>query len=40
MENNQDEVLREVTQSEYKYGFHSDIETETVPKGLNPEIIR
>jgi len=40
MENNQDEVLREVTQSEYKYGFYTDIETETIPKGLNEEIIR
>jgi Fe-S cluster assembly protein SufB len=40
MENNQDEVIREVTQHEYKYGFHSDIETDTIPKGLNEDTIR
>lgn len=40
MENNQEEVLREVTQSEYKFGFYTDIETETIPKGLNEDIIR
>ncbi len=40
MENNQDEVLREVTQSDYKYGFITDIETDTIPKGLNEDVIR
>jgi Fe-S cluster assembly protein SufB len=40
MENKQDEVIREVTQNEYKYGFHSDIETDTIPKGLNEDVIR
>ena len=40
MENNHEEVIREVTQNEYKYGFYTDIETDTLPKGLNEDIIR
>ncbi len=40
MENNHDEVIREVTQNEYKYGFYTDIETDTLPKGLNEDIVR
>lgn len=40
MENNHEEIIKEVTQNEYKYGFHSDIETDTLPKGLNEDIIR
>jgi len=39
MENNHDEVLREVTENEYKYGFFTDIETDTLPKGLNEDIV-
>ncbi|BDD10214.1 Fe-S cluster assembly protein SufB [Fulvitalea axinellae] len=34
------EILEEVTGSEYKYGFTSDIEQESAPKGLNEDIIR
>jgi len=34
------QILDEVTQSEYKYGFFTDIETEFAPKGLNEDIIR
>ena len=34
------ETLEIHTQSEYKYGFTSDIETETLPKGLNEDIVR
>ncbi len=33
-------VIEEVTSSEYKYGFYTDIETETAPKGLNEDTIR
>ncbi len=40
MAENQDQVLNELTQSEYKYGFVSDIEQELAPKGLNEDIIR
>ncbi len=33
-------TLEAHTQSEYKYGFTSDIEMDTLPKGLNEEVIR
>ncbi|MEK9753030.1 MAG: Fe-S cluster assembly protein SufB [Rhodospirillaceae bacterium] len=32
--------IREVTDEKYKYGFVTEIETETAPKGLNEDIIR
>ena len=34
------ETLNVVTNSEYKYGFTSDIDTEIVPPGLNEDVIR
>jgi len=34
------EHLKQLTETEYKYGFTTDIETETFPKGLNDDIIR
>jgi len=37
-ENNK--ILEEVTSSEYKYGFVTDIETELAPMGLNEDIVR
>ncbi len=40
MEKDQDKIISEVTSGEYKYGFHSDIETEKIPKGLNEDVIR
>jgi len=40
MKTDQDKILIDVTKSEYKYGFFTDIETETVPRGLNEDIIR
>lgn len=33
-------VLDELTTSEYKWGFVTDIESETAPKGLNEDVIR
>lgn len=33
-------VIEEAANSEYKYGFTSDIETEIVPPGLNEDVIR
>ena len=33
-------TLEDLTQGEYKYGFVTDIEAYTVPRGLNEEIIR
>jgi Fe-S cluster assembly protein SufB len=35
-----DNILEELTQSEYKYGFISDIEADSAPKGLNEDIVR
>ncbi len=40
MANDQDKIIDEVTNSEYKYGFYTDIETETIPKGLNEDVVR
>ena len=33
-------IIEDVTGSEYKYGFVTDIETEKAPKGLNEDIVR
>ena len=35
-----DEILDEVTASEYKYGFVTDIESDTMAAGLNEDVIR
>lgn len=32
--------IEDFTDSEYKWGFHTDVEQETAPKGLNEDIIR
>jgi Fe-S cluster assembly protein SufB len=34
------EILEELTNSEYKHGWVTDIETDSAPKGLNEDIIR
>ena len=34
------ETVAELTQGEYKYGFVTDIEAETAPKGLNEDTVR
>ncbi len=36
----QEKILNEVTGSDYKFGFQTDIDTETIPKGLNEEVVR
>ncbi len=36
----QDKILSEVTQGEYKYGFFSDIETDIIDRGLNESVVR
>ncbi len=36
----QDQILEELSTSEYKYGFVTDIEQEFAPKGLSEDIIR
>ncbi|MFC2136535.1 Fe-S cluster assembly protein SufB [Bacteroidota bacterium] len=40
MVSDQDKIIHEVTQSEYKYGFTTDIESDIIPKGLNEEVVR
>ncbi|MBX7225731.1 MAG: Fe-S cluster assembly protein SufB [Chitinophagales bacterium] len=37
---NENELLEEITSSEYKYGFVTDIENESAPKGLTEDTIR
>ena len=36
----EDRIIREVTNADYKYGFTSDIETEYIPKGISEETVR
>ncbi len=38
--NTENDVLDEVVNSDYKYGFISDIEQEIAPKGLNEDVVR
>ncbi len=34
------ETLREITNQDYKYGFVTDVEMETIPRGLNEDVVR
>lgn len=34
------ELLEEITSTEYKYGFYTDIEADEIPAGLNESVIR
>ncbi len=36
----QDKILSEVTGSDYKFGFQTLIETDTIPKGLDENVVR
>ena len=36
----ENKVLEEVTTSEYKYGFYTDIENDAIPPGLNEDVVR
>ena len=40
MESDPNKIIGEVTQSDYKYGFVTDIETEYAPKGLSEDTVR
>ncbi|MDR3061813.1 MAG: Fe-S cluster assembly protein SufB [Dysgonamonadaceae bacterium] len=40
MEDNQNDILDELKNREYKYGFVTNVETDYVPKGLSEEIVR
>lgn len=34
------DIIEDITSGEYKYGFHTDIETDIIPKGLNEDVVR
>ena len=36
----EDILLEEVTSAEYKYGFTTNIESDTIPKGLTEKVVR
>ncbi len=40
MQDQTDKILTDVTQNEYKYGFVTNVDTDTIPKGLTEETIR
>src|ERR1700741_713470 len=40
MASEQNEILEQQINSEYKYGFVSDIESDNAPKGLSEDIVR
>ncbi len=40
MSTDNDRIITEITENDYKYGFVTDIETETIPKGLSEDVIR
>lgn len=40
MPEEQDDILEKITNSDYKYGFVTDIEADSAPKGLNEDIVR
>jgi Fe-S cluster assembly protein SufB len=35
-----EDIIKDITSSDYKYGFTSDIESEAIPKGLSEEVVR
>ena len=36
----EEQLLEEVTTSEYKYGFTTKVESDTIEKGLSEEVIK
>lgn len=36
----EDDLREELKTKEYEYGFYTDIESETFPKGLNEDVVR
>ncbi|MBB72393.1 MAG: Fe-S cluster assembly protein SufB [Legionellales bacterium] len=37
---NSDQQLEDILQQDYQHGFVSDVESETIPKGLNEDVVR
>ncbi len=40
MKKEQDKIINDITQGEYKYGFYTDVETDFIPKGLSEDVVR
>ena len=40
MESKENGIIEEIASGEYKYGFTTDIETETIPVGLSEDVVR
>lgn len=40
MQKEQDQILDDLTTSDYKYGFFSDIETDSIARGLSEDVVR
>ena len=40
MEDTEKDIIQEVTNKEYEFGFTTDIDTETIRKGLDEEVVR
>jgi Fe-S cluster assembly protein SufB len=40
MQKEQDQILDDLTTSDYKYGFFSDIESDSIARGLNEDVVR
>jgi Fe-S cluster assembly protein SufB len=40
MSDSKDDIIQEVTQSDYKYGFVTDIESDSIAKGLSEDVVR
>jgi len=40
MQDNTDKILNDVTKNDYKWGFVTDVETDTIPKGLSEDVVR
>ncbi|MDR1896000.1 MAG: Fe-S cluster assembly protein SufB [Prevotellaceae bacterium] len=40
MKKEQNQLLRDAAESEYKYGFTTNIDTDIIPKGLNEDVVR
>src|SRR5690625_6878773 len=38
--NTEQATINELVDSDYKYGFYTDIETDAIPPGLNEDIVR
>lgn len=40
MPESSNDIVRQIAQQKYAYGFSTDVETEVIPKGLNEDVIR